>query len=436
MQRMQMLDGQSVERASQPFLEQSFGTGLARQTTFESDTLIARADFVRTNSDGSIDIFEVKASTKLKDNDGNDHVVDAAFQWLTARRAGMAISSIHIIHLDGEYVRAGDVDPLHLFKSIDVTALVLKRLETLEPEIDVAAALLAAEDIDLDGCDCQYRGVNRRCEAFAYLNPNVVSDSAHYLPGIRQNRLQNWGPAFDLRMIAPDQLTDRHQLIQRALLTGSPVVDVRALKAFLDGVAYPIHFYDYETTGPAIPPANGYRPYQAIPVQFSVHRLEEDGTMHHFEWLAEAHGQEGELIGQLETAIISSGSAMAWHKSFELGCNQRLAALQPAKTDFFASLSERTADLEIPFQKGYVDWAFRGSSSIKRILPVLVPELQYKQNQVHDGTGAVEAWTQMIEMEQGIERADLRRQLLDYCKLDTLAMVRIFDVVRRSAAAE
>ena len=430
MQRMQLLEGQDVERASQPFLEHSFGPELARQLTFETDTLVARADFVRTNGDGSIDIFEVKASTKLKESEGNDHVVDAAFQLLAARRAGRTVASIYIVHLEGDYVRAGDLDATRLFKAVDVTAASLERLMELEAEIDAAAAMLAQEAIDLDGCECRFRGANSHCEAFAYLNPQVVADSAHYLPGIRRNRLQNWAPEFDLKTIAPQELSDRHRLVQKALLSGSPVVDLVALRAFLAQVKYPVFFYDYETTGPALPPADGYRPYQAIPVQFSVHRLEADGTLHHNEWLAEGYGQERQLIDRLEAAIGPVGSAMAWHRSFELGCNTKLALLHPAKAAFLADLGERTIDLEVPFQKAYVDWGFRGSSSIKKVLPVLVPELRYSEHEVHDGTGAIEAWSQMVRLDDGAERANLRRQLLEYCRLDTLAMVRIFEVIR------
>ena len=376
MQRTQMLEGQNVERASQPFLEATFGADLARQLTFETSTLIARADFVRMNADGSIDIFEVKASTKVKDSDGNDHIVDAAFQLLTARRAGRTVSSIHIVHLDGDYARAGEMEAMRLFKAVDVTALAVERLVALEAEIDAAAAMLAQDEIDLDGCDCRFRGANSRCDAFAYLNPQVATDSAHYLPGIRSNRLQNWEPAFDLREITPTQLTERHRLVQQALLTGAPVIDLTAIEAFLGAVRYPVFFYDYETTGPALPPADGYRPYQAIPVQFSLHRLDEDGTLYHAEWLADGHGQQGQLIDQLEAEIGPAGSAMAWHKSFELGCNARLEQLHPAKAGFLVSLSERTIDLEVPFQKAYVDWGFRGSNSIKKVPPVLVPDLR------------------------------------------------------------
>ena len=430
MQRLQMVEGQAVEQASRPFLEAHFGPGLLSQTTYETDTLIARADFIRSHQDGSIDILEVKASTKVKSKGGADHIADAAFQWLVASRAGHQVVSAHIIHLDGDYVREGDVDPNRLFVSADVTEQVKTRLQTLEAEIDAASELLRSEDIDLDGCDCQYKGVNQRCEAFAFLNPTVAAESAHYLPGIRRKSLEKWAPAFDLRAISASDLGERHQRIQKSLLAGSPVVDTAALRAFVNELTFPIHFYDYETTGPAVPPAQGYRPYQAIPVQFSVHRLSDDGTVEHSEWLAEGHGEQLGLIDHLERAIGADGSAVAWHKSFEIGCNARLATLHPEKAEFLERLSARTADLEVPFQQDYVDWRFQGSSSIKKVLPVLVPELRYPEEEVHDGTSAVEAWARMIGLEQGSERADLRRQLLEYCKLDTLAMLRIFEAVR------
>ena len=169
-------------------------------------------------------------------------------------------------------------------------------------------------------------------------------------------------------------------------------------------------------------------------MQFSLHRLSAHGAVEHFEWLAEAHGQQLELIEALEASFAPTGSAIAWHKSFENGCNKRLRELYPAKADFLNALCERTVDLEDPFKKHYVDWGFRGSTSIKKVLPVLCPELRYSAGEVHDGTGAVEAWNCMIETNDVRAKSELRRQLLAYCELDSLAMVRIFDCLVRTVA--
>ena len=76
---------------------------------------------------------------------------------------------------------------------------------------------------------------------------------------------------------------------------------------------------------------------------------------------------------------------------------------------------------------------FRGSTSIKRVLPVLCPELSYDEEAVHDGTGAILAFREMVENTNHENAAELRRQLLAYCELDTEAMVAIYLKLREAA---
>lgn len=429
MDQTRMRDGQQVEAVSHHYIAHRFGLdGIESQRTFSTDTLLARADFTRTHANGSIDIIEVKAATKLKEKSGPNHIVDAAFQLLTAERAGQAISQVFIVHLNSDYCRGEDLDPSNLFSSVDVTDLAREALLELEAQIDAAAAMLTETTIDEAGCDCRFNGVNKRCDAFAYLNPDIPEDSAHHLPRIGAKKLRKCEGAFALADVGPEGLSAAQLLVYRACLEG-PIIDRKAIASFFSKIEFPIHFYDYETTGPAIPPVEGYRPYQALPIQFSLHRLSANGDQEHFEWLADAHRQQGELIEALETCIEPSGSVVAWHKSFEDGCNKRLGELFPDKNDFLQSLCARTVDLEEPFKKHYVDWAFRGSTSIKKVLPVLVPDLAYAKDAVHDGTGAVEAWNRLIETSDPAERAKLRGELLDYCRLDSLAMVEIYRVL-------
>ena len=76
---------------------------------------------------------------------------------------------------------------------------------------------------------------------------------------------------------------------------------------------------------------------------------------------------------------------------------------------------------------------FRGSFSIKAVLPVLVPELGYDDLAIAEGmTASVQAAALMLrgdEMDPA-ERAALREDLLRYCAMDTLAMVGLLDRVR------
>lgn len=425
MDQTRMRDGQQVEALSHEFIATEFPSRqISSQVTFQCETLLARADFIMDADDGRCDLIEVKGSTKVKESGAYDHITDAAFQLLVAERSGQGVDRVYLVHLNGAYCRAGELDSSTLFIAVDITDEARERLADLALEIDAAAELLVVTEIDEDGCECRFAGVAKRCAAFDHFNPTVPPDGAHHLPRISTAKLRKWEHDFSLYAIDPADLSPSQALVQRACLEGA-IINHEAIIKFLAAAVWPLHFYDYETTGPAVPPVDGYRPYQALPVQFSLHRLAEDGTLEHFEWLADGHGQQLALIEALEASVAPTGSAISWHKSFENGCNKRLGELYPAKAAFMSSLCERTLDLEDPFKKHYVDWGFRGSTSIKKVLPVLCPELRYSTGEVHDGTGAVEAWNCMIEAVDVRVKADLRRQLLAYCELDSLAMVRI-----------
>lgn len=76
--------------------------------------------------------------------------------------------------------------------------------------------------------------------------------------------------------------------------------------------------------------------------------------------------------------------------SFEKSCNNTLAEFVPDASEFLADVNDRMVDLMVPFSSGaYVDHRFRGSASIKNVLPVLVPELSYKDLEVQEGGSAL-----------------------------------------------
>ena len=74
-----------------------------------------------------------------------------------------------------------------------------------------------------------------------------------------------------------------------------------------------------------------------------------------------------------------------------------------------------------------------GSYSIKYVLPALFPddpELEYHNLEgVHNGSEASDAFVRMRNMTEE-ERAECRRNLLKYCGLDTLAMVKIWEKIK------
>lgn len=94
-------------------------------------------------------------------------------------------------------------------------------------------------------------------------------------------------------------------------------------------------------------------------------------------------------------------------------------------------LIDRIVDLMDPFQKKwYYTPKMHESYSIKKVLPALVPDLSYDGLEVADGGTACIVYEQLPEEMDMIKMEETRNNLLKYCKLDTLAMVKILDNLR------
>ena len=424
-----MRNGIEVERVAAVWLRRKLtGRPLMFQRTFLCSGFEARVDCVVMNGDGTIDLIEIKSST-----DHRTHVVDAAFQTIVAERSGITVGRVSIVHVRSDYRRKGEIDPEELLTIVDVTQEVRAIMPDLAREMDDALDFLAMEEIDERGCTCRHCGSRgRHCRHFARFNPDIGEPSAHDLPRISPNRLAvlDSDGRLDPRLMTQADVTPSQLPILRAFQTSRPIIDLAGIEDFLDGLRYPLAFYDYETWSSAIPPSDGYRPHAPIPVQYSLHVLHEDGRLDHHEHLSDGHGQHRELISRLAQALPGTGSAFVWNRSFEAGCNRRLAELEPEHAGFLSQLDARTVDLMDPFRRHYVHPVFRGSTSIKKVLPALVPDLSYQELAVTDGAEAMLAWLAMTQAGRDRKHV-LRKQLLDYCRLDTLAMVEILRVLLR-----
>ena len=82
----------------------------------------------------------------------------------------------------------------------------------------------------------------------------------------------------------------------------------------------------------------------------------------------------------------------------------------------------------IPFQqKWYYTPEMKGSYSIKYVLPALVPELSYNDLDIKEGGTASNTFLSMVNETFEGDVQKTRRQLLEYCELDTYAMVKILE---------
>ena len=213
------------------------------------------------------------------------------------------------------------------------------------------------------------------------------------------------------------------------------IIEREEIQSFLDTIEYPIAFFDYETFPSAIPRFDGYSPYNQIPFQFSVHVLDKPkGELTHEEFIYTGEGNpDVPVIEALQKLIPGKGSVIVWYKSFEMSRNKELGKRNPAFETFLSSLNDRIIDLEDPFKdQFYVHPEFKGKTSIKYILPALVPELSYKELDIQEGGTASNTWNRIVTGEYSEEEAGRQiKNLLKYCELDTFAMVEIFKFLQR-----
>ncbi|MBP6880775.1 DUF2779 domain-containing protein, partial [Candidatus Saccharibacteria bacterium] len=216
----------------------------------------------------------------------------------------------------------------------------------------------------------------------------------------------------------------------RAYRNNGPIVDKLRVKQFLDNLEFPLYFFDYETLGSLVPYFDGMRPYAQYPFQYSLHILESpDAELVHKEYLHTEKSNPAEsIVTTMQEHFGDKGTVIAWNMSFEKNCNDVLATFVPEAADFLSDLNERMVDLMIPFSSGaYNDHRFKGSASIKNVLPVMVPELSYKNLGIQEGQAASRIWTQtVLDGKHDGDKEEILSDLLKYCQLDTFAMVEIY----------
>lgn len=414
------------------------------QGRFEADGLTCIVDVLQKHPDGSFDLIEIKASTKAKP----EHEYDLAFQLLVLEKSGFKIRNVAVMHANKEYIRDGEIDSTQLIGKTDISDSVRALMSKTLLQVDMARSVLSQGQIP----DISPRFVNQLnipgvsskwleewLVIFESLQENKFEKYSIYnlaYPSPEQlGQLENLGFS-NIEQMSEDQALRDKQVIQiKTTKTNQRVIDKDKIKEFINTFQYPLYFFDYETMSSVIPQFDGMSPYQDYPFQYSLHVIDKpDGEVKHVEYLHDqASNPMPGLIKQLRSDIGESGTVLTWNMSYEKGCNDRMAGLYPEYADFLGKLNERIEDLMIPFSKmWFFDKDFFGSASVKKVLPVLAPELSYKELNVGDGLLARRMWTQtVLDGKNKHKRAEIMYDLSKYCALDTFAMVRILEELEK-----
>ena len=413
-------------------------TSVLYQPVFETERYTTACDILAWNDAlQAYDLFEVKASTSGDDRRAKDDLYahDIAFQALVLEACGVPLGRLHLVRLNGAYVSDGTLDIAQLFTREDFTERANALFEAVRAEMDAAHDVISLAEMPPAPCACIYKGRSSQCTTFATINPGVPEYSVHDLTRIgaspKKLRALVDDGILDIREVpASFELTvpQRHQV--EAVQRRQPYVDLDPLGAFLADIRYPVAFLDYETYPCALPRFARYSPYNHVPFQFSLHTVEVPGAAPvHREFLFTEKGcPDQPFVDALVAALPAEGSIIAWNKPFEKGINAKLAERLPAEAARLEAINARFIDLMDVFsEQMVVHPRFRGKTSIKWVLPALVPKLSYKALAIQEGATASEAWNAIVTGELEPDLSDeARRNLLAYCGLDSLAMVEIW----------
>ena len=397
------------------------------EAAFTSGDALVLADVLLPTAPGQWRMVEVKSSTSVKDVQRDDVAVQA----YVAHKAGVDLKGVAVAHIDSSWIYPGGNDYAGLLVEKDLTEEAVSRFGEVQQWIDSAHQIVAQKESPeiKTGPQC---GSPYACGFFehcASLEP-AVEMPVTWLPRFRAQAWIERG-VVDLRDVPAEELNAVQTRVRDCTASGSVYFDSEGAAADLAGLPLPGYFLDFETIQFAVPIWARTRPYQQIPFQYSVHKIERDGTLRHAEFLDISGADPSRAFAEhLIADCGSDGPVFVYNAGFE---KSRMADLAERFPDLKAGLEaiiERVVDLLPIARNRYYHPSQKGSWSIKAVLPAAVPELSYETlDGVQNGGDAQEAFLQAIHPDTSGDRKEaLRKQLLAYCALDTYAMVRLWQV--------
>jgi len=392
-------------------------------------------DLLRRLPNGTYEIVEVKSSTSYKDI----YLHDLAYQYYILTGCGIPVKRLSLLHINSSYVRSGELDIQQFFTLMKCTHKVNKKRADIIANLAEIKRVARMEEEPNNysigtRCDTPYKcGYKQWC--FRHLPENNVFDIGWRMSMKEKEKAYHNGIITFGDVLAHDvKLTAaQRRQVESAINNLDPHIDRDAIGKFLEIVKYPLYHLDFETFQQAVPIWDGIAPYAQIPFQYSLHIQESTlSEPTHKEFLAKEGTDPRREIAQRLCADIPRGACViAYNMAFEKARIEALANMFPDLQAHLMDIHDSMIDLMIPLRQGaYYDKEMKGSHSIKVVLHTLFPndpELDYKKlSIIQNGVDAKTMYSTL--QEQPLEEASkIRKALLAYCKLDTLAMVRILE---------
>jgi len=405
------------------------------EASFNYDNNFCSVDILKNNLEG-VEIYEVKSSTEVHDI----YLDDASYQYFILSNLGLNVKKVCIVYINNQYIRGKKLEIEKLFNIEDITEIAKSKQDEIRKNIEITNKYMNEHDKNNEpkekiGMKCfkPYK-----CEFWEYCTRNLPKPNVFDIGGgmhTSKKFEKYYEGKVSFQDLQNEDLNSKFlEQIDFELNNLEPKIEKEAIKELMDSLKYPLYFIDYETYQLAIPKTEGTKPYQQLPFQYSLHIIKEKGApIEHKEFLAEI--DDTDYLRHFAESMIKdmpeNGSIIIYNKSFEPARNNEIARMYPDLKDEMDRINSNIVDFLEPFkQRKYYTKEMHGSASIKAVLPALYPnnpELDYHNLPVvHNGGEASEAFLSLKNKTKE-EQKEIRHGLLVYCKLDTLAMVKLWE---------
>lgn len=413
----------SLAEASAETRELIQTSGTLFEAAFETESTGCRVDILETTSQG-LDIFEVKSSTKNRP----DYLIELAFQWYTIVESGHTVRDAYLIHIHPGYVlpEGREIVAKDFFVTVKQTDEVRAILPQIKEQVRAVKAMLSETFPPIQLTDSRCRNPYK-CPFHDHCHADVSDTNIQYLPSLTADDVENYRKRgiHDISQIPESKdLSLQQAKVRQVITSGQPHVSPRA-KSLIRQLRYPIAFIDFEAANPAIPLLPGMKPYQPLPFQWSCHILKDHRSEPvHLSFLGlDEDDPRAAFVQSLEEALRDV-ETIIHYSDYEITL---LGGLKEqgysAAGDLAVRMKTRGCDLHRVLRENIYLQEFKGSFSIKNVLPALVPDVSYDSLAIGDGLQASAAFLEVRKNPDPAKREQTRRDLLEYCRLDTWAMV-------------
>ena len=364
------------------------GHKIIYEAAFQYEDVLCAMD-VLVQEEGVWYAYEVKSSTSVKP----PFIQDIALQYYVITHAGIALEDIFLVHINNQYVRQGGLDIKQLFNIVSIKLKVEEQQSFIVEKLNELKAVASQTTMPViaigDHCFKPYD-----CDFYSYCWKDFI----------------------------PEKVEEEQEQILK-----------NEIQSFVKQLSYPLYFMDFETYMVAVPEYDGHWPYRQVTFQFSIHKqYSKDAPLEHYYYLAENDCDPcPQFIEKLIAALGTKGSVIVYNKTFE---NTRLNELKddyPNYASAIVAIQKRIVDLMTPFRKRhYYLPSMQHSYSLKYVLPALVPELSYNEMIIANGGDASTAFYNLRFENNEDKIKETKQALLDYCELDTLAMVKVLEKLK------